>query len=154
MKTNISRMMVRCFIFIGLAVCFSAAMLNAEEWQAKFTLSSETRWAGVVLPAGDYSVQFNAAFNTGHGRMLLTQGKNNIGFVDIVDREHPSTSSKSQLLIVREGNTATVHILYIAELGTAFHFKVPERFEVYTQLIARAGEPAAIQRIPVRVSGK
>jgi len=151
MKTNKTRMMVRCLIFSGLAVCFRAAMLNAEDWQATFSLPVETRWAGIVLPAGDYRLYFNTARNE---PMLLTQGGHNIGFVGVLDAETPSTPAKSQLLVVREGSTATVHILYIAELGTAFHFKVPERYEVYTRLIARAGEPAAIQRIPVRVSGK
>jgi len=45
-------------------------------------------------------------------------------------------------------------LLYIADLGTAFHFKVLPSYEVYTRLIARADEPAVIQRIPVTVSGK
>ena len=151
MKTNGTRMMVRCLIFTGLAVCFSAAMLNAEEWQAKFTLSSETRWAGIVLPAGDYSLSFNPA---GYRNMLLSRGTRFIGFLDVLTKETPRTTAKSQLLVVGEGKTATVHILYIAELGTAFHFRVPQHYEVYTRLIARAGEPTVIRRIPVTVSGK
>lgn len=152
MKTNRSSMKVRCLIFTSLAVCFSAAVLSAREWQASFSLPFEARWGNITLPAGDYSVHFNTN-DAGSGFVLLGQGTRKIGFVGVLNAETPSTPAKSQLLIVREGSMATVHILYIAELGTAFHFKVPERFEVYTRLIARAGEPAVIQRIPVTVSG-
>jgi len=151
MKTNRSRIMVRCLIFTGLAVWFSAAMLSAQEWQAAFSLPFETRWAGMVLPAGDYSLNVNS---DGYGPMMVRQGNRDIGFVGVIDKETPRTPAKSQLLIVGQGKTATVHILYIAELGTAFHFKVPERYEVYTRLIARAGEPAVVRHIPVTVSGK
>ena len=151
MKTNRSHRLVRYLIFTGLAVCFSAAMLSAEEWKVTFSLPVETNWAGTVLPAGDYCLRFNdASFKP----MVLQQGAQNIGFLPVLNRETPRTSAKSQLLIVGKGKTATVHIMYIAELGTAFHFKVPERYEVYTQLIARSDEPVFIQRIPVTFSGK
>ena len=151
MKTNRSHRLVRYLIFTGLAVCFSAAMLSAEEWKVTFSLPVETNWAGTVLPAGDYCLRFNdASFRP----MVLQQGAQNIGFLPVLNRETPPTLAKSQLLIVGKGKAATVHILYIAELGTAFHFKVPERYEVYTQLIARSDEPVFIQRIPVTFSGK
>jgi len=150
MKTNRTRMMARCLIFTGLAACFSAAMLSAEDWQATFSLPVETRWAGIVLPAGDYRLYFNTARNE---PMLLTQGGHNIGFVGVLEKETVRTPTKSQLLIVGGGKAAAVHILYIADLGTAFHFKVPERYQVSHQLITRA-EPAVIQRIPVTVLGK
>ena len=86
--------------------------------------------------------------------MELRQGTRSIAFLPVLTNETPRTPAKSQLLIVRDGKRATVHILYIAELGTAFHFKVPERYEVYTQLMARSDEPVFIQRIPVTFSGK
>ena len=151
MKTNRSHRLVRYLIFTGLAVCFSAAMLSAEEWKVTFSLPVETNWAGTVLPAGDYCLRFKDA---GYRPMELRQGTRSIAFLPVLTNETPRTPAKSQLLIVREGNRATVHILYIAELGTAFHFKVPERYEVYTQLIARSDEPVFIQRIPVTFSGK
>ena len=151
MKTNRSRIMVRCLILTSLAVCFSAAMLSAVERQATFSLPFETRWEGIVLPAGDYSLLFDTV---GNESMVLRQGKRNIAFLWALNRETPRTQAKSQILIVGSGKTAHVHILYIADLGTAFHFKVPPSYEVYTRLIARADEPAVIQRIPVTVSGK
>jgi len=151
MKTNRSQTLVRYLIFTCLAVCFSAALLSAEDWRATFSLPFETQWGETVLPAGDYSLRFKDA---GYRPMLLEQGTRFIAFLPVLTNETPRTPAKSQLLIVREGNRATVHILYIAELGTAFHFDVPERYEVYTQLIARADEPVFIQRIPVTVSGK
>ena len=151
MKTNRSHKLVRYLIFTGLAVCFSAALLSAEDWRTTFSLPFETQWGETVLPAGDYCLRFKDA---GYKPMQLEQGTRFIAFLPVSTNETPRTPAKSQLLIVREGNRATVHILYIAELGTAFHFKVPERYEVYTQLIARSDEPVFIQRIPVTVSGK
>ncbi len=152
MKTNRSHRLVRCLIFTGLAVCFSAGMLSAEVWEVKFALPSETSWAGVVLPAGSYSLKLDT-FNNGRP-MQIEQGTRRVAMLMAQSEATPPTPVKSQLLLVREGNKATVHILYIAELGTAYHFNVPERYEVHTQLIARASEPAGIERIPVIVSGK
>ena len=151
MKTNRSHKLVRYLIFTCLAVCFSAALLSAEDWRATFSLPFETQWGETVLPAGDYCLRFKDA---GYKPMQLEQGTRSIAFLPVLTNKTPRTPAKSQLLIVRDGKRATVHILYIAELGTAFHFKVPERYEVYTQLIARSDEPVFIQRIPVTFSGK
>ena len=151
MKTNRSHKLVRYLIFTCLAVCFSAALLSAEDWRTTFSLPFETQWGETVLPAGDYCLRFKDA---GYKPMQLEQGTRFIAFLPVSTNETPRTPAKSQLLIVRDGKRATVHIQYIAELGTAFHFKVPERYEVYTQLIARSDEPVFIQRIPVTFSGK
>ena len=151
MKTNRSHKLVRYLIFTCLAVCFSAALLSAEDWRTTFSLPFETQWGETVLPAGDYCLRFKDA---GYKPMQLEQGTRFIDYLPVLTNETPRTPAKSQLLIVRDGKRATVHILYIAELGTAFHFKVPERYEVYTQLIARSDEPVFIQRIPVTFSGK
>jgi len=151
MKTNRSHRLVRYLIFTSLAVCFSAAMLSAEELRATFSLPFETRWGEIVLPAGDYTLLLNTA---GHGLVMLQQGTRNIGMVGVLNQETPRTLAKTQLLIVGKGKAAMVHILYIAELGTAFHFKVPESYEVHTRLVARAAEPTVIRPIPVTASGK
>jgi len=152
MKTNRSHQLTCYLILTGLAVCFSAAMLSAEDMRVDFTLPFETQWAGTVLPAGEYSVMLDSF---PHGRVMsLQQGAEYISLLVPVNMETLRTPAKSQLLIMREGNTATVHILYIADLGTAFHFPVPKRYEVHTRLITRADEPVFIQRIPVTISGK
>src|SRR6516225_5981881 len=151
MKSNRGPTLIGYLVLTALAMSFSTARLSAEEWKATFSLPFETHWGGVVLPAGDYCLRFKDA---GYKPMLLQQGTRYIGFLPVLANETPRTPAKSQLLIVREGKMATVHMLYIAELGTAFHFNVPERYEVYTQLIARSDEPVFIQRIPVTFSGK
>src|SRR5215831_5407352 len=99
MKTNRSQRLVRYLIFTGLAVCFSTAMLSAEEWRATFSLPFETQWGGIVLPAGDYCLRFN---DVGFKPMLLEQGAHNIGFLPVLTKETPRPSAKSQLLIVQE----------------------------------------------------
>ena len=151
MKSNRGPTLIGYLVLTALAMSFSTARLSAEEWKATFSLPFETHWGGVVLPAGDYCLRFNDA---GYRPMELRQGTRSIAFLPVLTNETPGTPAKSQLLIVRDGKRATVHIQYIAELGTAFHFKVPERYEVYTQLIARSDEPVFIQRIPVTSSGK
>lgn len=57
--------------------------------------------------------------------------------------------ARSQLLVVGQGKTATVHILYLADMGTEFHFSVPPSYEVYTRLVAQASGPITIEHIPV-----
>jgi len=151
MKSNRGPTLIGYLMLAALAFCFSTTRLSAQEWKATFSLPVETEWAGTVLPAGEYCLRFNDA---GYKPMLLQQGTRYIAMLPVVANETPRTPAKSQLLIVGKGKTATVHILYIAELGTAFHFKVPEHYEVYTQLMARSDEPVFIQRIPVTVSGK
>ncbi len=152
MKTDRSHRLVRYLIFTGMAVCFSAGMLGAQDWLVTFSLPAETHWAGAVLPAGSYTLKLNPYNN--REPIQLKQGTRHVAMLMAQSEATPRTPAKSQLLLVREGNKATVHILYIAELGTAYHFNVPERYEVHTRLIARASEPAVIQRIPVIVSGK
>src|SRR6516165_12685664 len=99
MKTNRSHRLVRYLIFTGLAVCFSAAMLSAEEWKVTFSLPVETNWAGTVLPAGDYCLRFNdASFRP----MELRQGTRSIAFLPVLTNETPRTPAKSQRLIVRD----------------------------------------------------
>jgi len=68
--------------------------------------------------------------------------------------EERKSPAKSQLLLVREGNKATVHILYLADMGSEFHFKVPASYEVYTRLVTWAFRPVVIEHIPLIVSGR
>jgi hypothetical protein len=124
-----------------------------EEMRVNFSLPFETQWAGTVLPAGEYSGMLDLDSFPRGSVMRLQQGVKHIRFLLPLTMETPATPAKSQLLIVREGNMATMHILYIAELETAFHFRVHERYEVYTRSMARADEPVFIQRIPVTISG-
>ncbi len=152
METNRHSKLIRSAALAALAICFSAGMLSAEVWEAKFSLPSETSWAGVVLPAGSYTLKLDT-FNNGTP-MQLKQGPKHIAMVMAQSTGTPPTPAKSQLLVVHEGNKATVHILYIAELGTEFHFHVPDAYEVHTRLITRAFEPPVIERIPVIVLGK
>ncbi len=154
MRSHTHKPLIRHLVLASLAICFSAGLLSAQQpvFVGKFSLPFETRWGTAVLPAGDYSVRF---FGSGFGQpVVIRQGTRTIAMVEILTTETPSTPARSQLLVVREGKTATVHILYAAELGTEFHFRVPERYEVETRLLTQASEPAVIERIPIIVSGK
>ena len=152
MKSNRGRTLIGYLILAGLAVCFSAARLGAEDFRATFSLPFETHWGGAVLAAGDYSLLFDTTASS--RPMLLQRGDVNIAKIAPLNLEEIVSPAKSQLLVVREEKRATVHILYFAQPRTAFHFKVPESYEVYTRLLTRADKPVLIQRIPVTVSGK
>ena len=122
MKSKRGPTLIGCLMLAALAVCFPAPRLSAEEWKATFSLPFQTQWAGTVLAAGDYCVIFDSVVK--QKPMLLVQGSRRIAMLPILTTETPRTPAESQLLVVREGRAATVHILYVASLGMAFHFRV------------------------------
>jgi len=84
MKTNRSHKLVRYLIFTCLAVCFSAALLSAEDWRATFSLPFETQWGETVLPAGDYCLRFN---DWGYKPMFLESDTQFIGYLRVLSEE-------------------------------------------------------------------
>ncbi|HEV2423471.1 MAG TPA: hypothetical protein VGZ29_01445 [Terriglobia bacterium] len=141
--------------FAALAILFSAGALRAEHWAGTFSLPSDTRWGAAVLPAGDYSFVYNSTpCSSCAPTVTLRQGARAVAMVTPGYLVPNSSSDKNQLLVVGSGDQATIHILYLADLGVEIHFFVPEEFEVYTRLITRADKPPAIELVPVVRSGK
>jgi hypothetical protein len=156
MKDNRQELLIPSFVIAILVICFAAGILSAHEPERKgrtFSLPSETRWGNVVLPAGDYSFSLGTAGDF-YTVTVMRNGMETVARIIPLPPEERKSPAKSQLLLVREGKKATVHILYLADIGTEFHFKVPDSYEVYTRLMARAFGPIVVERIPVIVSGK
>ena len=156
MKNNRHNALIRSFVLTVLAVCFSAGILSAQVRKGTFSLPSETQWGTAVLPAGDYSFSLGKADDF-YAVTLRRNGTKTVARIIPLPPEERTSPAKSQLLLVREDKKAKVHILYLADkagIGTEFHFKVPESYEVYTRLMARTSGPMVIERIPVIVSGK
>lgn len=154
MQSNRRHKLTRGVVFAGLAICFSAGLLSAQDfvWKGTFSLPAETHWGTAVLAPGDYSLRLDAMAQ--RPLVVIRQGTRTVVMAMVWNTEQPRTPANSKLLIVGRGNQARVHILYAAELKTAFHFRVPEQYEVYTRLITQANEPPGITRIPISLSGK
>lgn len=155
MQSNRRHKLTRGVVFAGLAICFCAGLLSAQDfvWKGTFSLPVETYWGGAVLAPGDYSLRLDMNM-AGKPLVVIRQGTRTVAMAMVWNTEEPRTPANSKLLIVGRGNQARVHILSAAELKTAFHFRVPEQYEVYTRLITQANEPPGITRIPISLSGK
>lgn len=138
-------------MFAVLAVAlFSAMTASAENVRGKFTLPYATYWGGTLLSQGDYNFNIDT---TGERPMLLTSAGHSI-YVKFGYIEQVTSSARSQIVIANDTNRAMVHILYLASTGTAFHFNVPQRYEVTTKILtSNAGSPR-IDRIPITAYGK
>ena len=145
------RFFLRWFLLAGLIVVFSTSILKAEELKGKFTLPFDTYWSGVLLPAGEYHFVIDPISG---GVQLRTPAGKGAGYRVIAFTEALKTPAKSQLVITRREKRAMVQILYLADLKTAYHFKVPERYEVSSRILMSSSGPAGIEHITVDTSGK
>jgi len=143
--------LIRYLFFTGLVLVFSASILKAETMKGKFSLPFDADWAGVFLPAGEYTFVIDSTGqkpielrNTADGKTIIRL----IAYAEKLD-----TPAKSQLLIVHGAQESMVHILYLASVKTAFHFIVPKQYEVTSRIIASSSGPAGIDHIPVVTSG-
>lgn len=137
-------------ILAAMAVALlSAIPASAESVRGKFVLPYATYWGDTMLAAGDYEFSIDT---TGERPMLLTSARHNI-YVKFGYTEKVKSSARSQIVIANDGNRAMVHILYLASTGTAFHFNVPERYEVTTRILASATASRQIDRIPIFTYG-
>ena len=146
---------VRTLALAALGICFSAGMLSAEQWSATFSLSTETQWGPMVLPAGEYSFLLDTLPNPSFQPIvILRQGTRGIGMAMPAFGVHSKSPDPSHLLVVRDGNKATVISLYVESMGTEFRFNAPKEYEVYHRLITQGSRPPAVEVIPVFAAGK
>jgi len=77
------------------------------------------------------------------------RGENGAALIQAEAMATQSGSDKSTLIVIRNSRRGVVRTLYVAELGTAFHFGAPK---AERQVLAKG--PELIQRIPVVAAGK
>lgn len=149
MKNSIAHM-IRRLLFVSLLALFASSVLNAEQVKGSFTLPFDAYWGDVLLPAGNYTFNLDT---TAANPVVLHPGLRSkyvkFGYTEVLH-----SPAKSQLVIVHAGDKAMVNAVYIADLKTAFWFKVPEKYSVTTRVIASATPSETIDFIPVTVVGK
>ena len=150
MTHNRFYLLMRWFLLAGLVVLFSASMLTAQELRGRFSLPHDTYWAGHLLPAGQYHFVIDMA---GQKPIELHMRGGKTFYSQIEYSDTLNTTAKSELVATRSDNKVTVQVLYLAEVKTAYHFRVPERYKVTSKILASSSGPAGIEHIPAYVSG-
>jgi hypothetical protein len=149
MKTNRIRILAMAAVGL-LAACVYATPAAAQGIsvaQGKFTLSSEVRWEGTVLPAGDYSFSMQSASLPAD---ILLRGPNGAQFVRPAGRSENHPAQESYLTIERRGEWGYVREMYLAPLGMHFTFTTPKVPK--DQLLAQG--PATTERVLISSVGK
>lgn len=118
----------------------SAAAANAQTFQAKFQLSSETRWGRAVLPAGQYILTVDSIQSP-----IIVQsldGKASV-LATPLSKVDPAPGD-SYILITGRGADRQVRSVNLPQLHRALLFKPLSKREQET-LYARAPETVPIQ---------
>ncbi len=140
------RILERLLVVGMFCICFTSVLM-AEELKGSFSLPEDTYWGGVLLQAGQY--RFTVDSN-GQEPMNIRSSEGKVIIRLVAYTEAVETPAKSQLVIVHSTiEKPTVHILFMADVKTAYHFNVPQRYEVTSRIIATTSSPADIEHIPV-----
>jgi hypothetical protein len=121
MKTNISRILAIAAIAL-VTICASATPASAQSaFRGSFTLSNDVRWAGAVLPAGDYKFDLKSV---GLPARITLWGPNGGAFVTtgVTDEKHGGVSV---ITIQHRGGMSFVSDMYLADLGLQLHYRAP-----------------------------
>lgn len=118
-----NRMLVTAALALA-ATCASAVPASSQSVCAGgFTLPNEVRWQGGTLPAGDYTFRMDSA--AAPARITL-KGPNGSAFVSAIVADKDARGGQSSLTIVRRGNKAFVHDMYLASIGLRLQYHVPK----------------------------
>jgi hypothetical protein len=122
MKSSFSRILA--IVTMGLiAVCASARPAAAQNaFQGNFTLPNEVRWAGAMLPAGDYTFSLKSA---GMPAQITLSGPNGRAFVLTSASDQRASGGPSSLTIEHHGGTRFVRELYLADLNLHLRYGAP-----------------------------
>jgi hypothetical protein len=133
------------YIIIGLAMCFPAASLFAEDrtpvFKGTVRLPFETRWGTAILPPGEYTLSVHS---TSLPARVTVRGKNGSVFITAQSLALRGDSDRSSFLLISKWRRGVVRSLYVSELGMAFNYAAPkEEAKAMTQ------EALLIERVPV-----
>lgn len=129
-----------------------------------FTLPFDAQWGSMILPAGEYTLNYGQLFTTGT-KVVAISGKakgSPHGWIVARTRELAS-AAKTQLVCIREGDKGYVSELQMAEIGESASFAVPHGVSVRARVLANNPNPnentqlaearIRIQRVPVIPNG-
>ncbi len=132
-----------------LAACLTPVSLRAQSvFRGRFTLPLDTRWGTTVLPAGSYSFTVQSATNS----FLLSvrdERAQSVMLMASYGASEDKHSEGSHLIVVRQGEKATVRGLHLEPVGMTFYYPPPKsdrQFNVPAQQL--------IQHLQVSAAGK
>jgi hypothetical protein len=98
--------------------------VHADEVRGAFTLTSETHWGKLLLPAGYYT--YSLATNTAMPVILIRSANGNLaGFVGAISETDTTDKDRSALTIETKGNLSVITALHINDAGVILHYGVP-----------------------------
>jgi hypothetical protein len=153
----------RIFLELGVAALALGALAtsgNAQNaYQGKFTLTTETHWAGVTLPAGDYTFTLPSK-NAPYTFYIRGQKTFIIRAATVSDK---GVSDHAQLNLVNIATEQTIRTFDAPELGVTFVYWTPtqkylERKEARQKSMPQNAPASQVSEnktsIPVRTSGR
>lgn len=162
MKT-IRSLMTLAGLFVMLfalgAAGAKAQALERTDFAGTFTLSNNAQWGNMNLRAGNYTLRYGSRYGSDFVEVKGTAKGSPRGVIH-VQMTDPSSTKKSALVCIREGNTLIVRTLEMAGLGESANFAMPRGAKLaannrkhigFTQL---AEAPMLIQRLPVTQNAK
>jgi hypothetical protein len=146
MKPN--RSFLNRALTVVLGACLFTGSASAQVARGKFTLAHETKWAGAVLPAGDYQFRMNSL------RMpelisIETQDRQGVAMVLVGVHSQVKFSDDNALIVLVNGNQRTVRMLKLG-CGEAYSYQLPKGVKLRQMAEGRG----LLQRIPIAVSVK
>jgi hypothetical protein len=136
---------------LALAGIFaSTAKAQSGVANGHFTLPFEAKWAGTVLPAGDYTMSVVSVSDSrpaAYSVRFAGAGKENT--ILAVRSLGPEVSGGSKLVAVRSGGKYRIRALHLAKVNIVLTFAAPKGEQT---LIAEA--PELITSVPILVASK
>ncbi len=126
---------------VPLALCLSTGLGKAQEaYVGKFTLPFEARWQNAVLPAGDYTMRMHS---TGAPYTLVVRGAGKSALIMGVSADTKEVSEKSQLTLVKSGDTYVVRSLEAGQIGLDIDYPVGSSKATHMATVRVPVEPAS-----------
>lgn len=150
-------------VTVAKAQSISANPADPEAaFSGSFTLPFEVQWGSMVLPAGDYTLDYGRLIDPAGMHAVAITAEENGGKrgVLLADGRGQSRAGANSLVYIRQGDTLIVTGLELPAIGESVTFKAPKSAQLMarknganarTQL-AKARMP--IQRLPIRSNGK
>jgi hypothetical protein len=98
--------------------------VHADEVRGAFTLTSETHWGKLILPAGYYT--YSLATRTAMPVIFIRSADGRLaGFVPAATESSAGDKTHNTLTIEKKGNLSVVTALHISEAGVILHYGKP-----------------------------
>jgi hypothetical protein len=147
----------------ALAVTAARAQgISAAEFNGSFTLPFEVQWGSMILPPGDYTLNYGRLIDRAgaHAVAVAGEAKGSPHGTLLVQGRSQTSATKNGLVCTREGDTLIVRALEMPAIGESVSFAAPYGIE---RLAQKKGPKAKTQlaearmptvRVPITPSGK